>query len=104
MAGHYTVAFDLNFGVAAHEAIGVVDSLGPGAERYVQEGERVILGLGGAGGGYWCGACRYCLGGRPRHCSQNQTVMGTFAEQYGIWAKALVPVPDGLDDREAPLA
>ena len=56
-----------------------------------QEGQRVILGLGGAGGGYWCGACRYCLGGRPRHCAQNQTVMGVFAEQYGIWAKALVP-------------
>jgi len=91
-------------GGLSHEAIGVVEALGPGAERYIQEGQRVILGLGGAGGGYWCGACRYCLGGRPRHCSQTQTVMGVFAEQYGIWAKALVPVPDDLDDNEAPLA
>jgi len=91
-------------GGLGHEAIGVVEALGPGAERYVQEGQRVILGLGGAGGGYWCGACRYCLGGRPRHCAQNQTVMGVFAEQYGIWAKALVPLPDDIGDNEAPLA
>jgi alcohol dehydrogenase, propanol-preferring len=91
-------------GGLGHEAIGVVESLGPGSERYVQEGQRVILGLGGAGGAYWCGACRYCLGGRPRHCAQAGVVMGTFAERFGIWAKALVPVPDGVDDREAPLA
>lgn len=91
-------------GGLGHEAIGVVESLGPGAERYAQEGQRVILGLGGAGGAYWCGACRYCLGGRPRHCAQAGVVMGTFAEQFAIWAKAVVPVPDDLDDQEAPLA
>ena len=87
-----------------HEAIGVVDTLGPGAGRFVQEGQRVILGLGGAGGAYWCGACEYCLGGRPRHCAQQQTVMGTFAEAYAIWAPALVPLPDEVGDNEAPLA
>src|SRR5262245_29323538 len=87
-----------------HEAIGVVEALGPGAESFVPVGQRVILGLGGAGGAYWCGACEYCLGGRPRHCAQQQTVMGTFAEQYAIWAKALVPIPDEIGDNEAPLA
>jgi propanol-preferring alcohol dehydrogenase len=87
-----------------HEAIGVVETLGPGAERFVQAGQRVILGLGGAGGAYWCGACEYCLGGRPRHCAQQQTVMGTFAEAYAIWAPALVPLPDEVGDNEAPLA
>ncbi len=30
--------------------------------------------------------------------------MGTFAEQYCIWAKALVPIPDSIEDNEAPLA
>ena len=54
-----------------HEAIGVVETLGPGAERFVHVGDRVILGLGGTGGGYWCGACEYCLRGLPRHCSQS---------------------------------
>jgi len=87
-----------------HEAIGVVEALGPGAEADVAVGQRVILGLGGAGGAFWCGACEYCLGGRPRHCAQAGTVMGTFAEHYAIWSKALVPLPDSIGDEEAPLA
>jgi propanol-preferring alcohol dehydrogenase len=91
-------------GGLGHEAIGVVERLGPGAERFVAVGDRVILGLGGAGGGYWCGACEYCLGGTPRHCSQSKTVMGTFAQQYCIWAPAVVKLPDSVGDHEAPLA
>ena len=87
-----------------HEGIGVVEALGPGAERYVAVGDRVILGLGGMGGGYWCGACEYCLSGRPRLCAQAQVVMGTFAEQLCVWAPALVKLPDSLGDEEAPLA
>lgn len=87
-----------------HEAIGVVEALGPGAERFVELGQRVILGLGGAGGSYWCGACEYCLRGRTRHCIHGDSVMGTFAEKFAIWAPALVPLPDEVPDREAPLA
>src|SRR6266581_3765678 len=51
-------------GSLGHEAIGVVESVGRGAEQFVAVGDRVILGLGGAGGAYWCGACRYCLSGQ----------------------------------------
>ena len=91
-------------GTLGHEAIGVVEALGPGAERYVNVGDRVILGLGGMGGGYWCGACDYCLSGRPRLCAQARPVMGTFAEQMCVWAPALVRIPDELGDEEAPLA
>jgi len=91
-------------GTLGHEAIGVVDALGPGAERYINVGDRVILGLGGMGGGYWCGACDYCLTGRPRLCAQARPLMGTFAEQICVWAPALVRVPDELGDEEAPLA
>jgi propanol-preferring alcohol dehydrogenase len=87
-----------------HEGIGVVEALGPGAERFVAHGDRVILGLGGMGGAYWCGACEFCLSGRPRLCAQAQPLMGTFAEQMNVWAPALVPVPDELGDEEAPLA
>jgi propanol-preferring alcohol dehydrogenase len=87
-----------------HEGIGVVETLGPGAERYVAVGDRVILGLGGMGGGYWCGACEYCLSGRPRLCAQSQPLMGTFAEQLCVWAPALVRIPDSLGDEDAPLA
>ena len=44
-----------------HEAIGIVEDLGPGADRFVKVGDRVIVGLGGSGGGFWCGACEFCL-------------------------------------------
>jgi propanol-preferring alcohol dehydrogenase len=87
-----------------HEAIGFVEAIGPGAERFTQVGDRVILGLGGSGGGYWCGACDHCLGGQPRLCGQGRGILGTFAEQFCVWAKSLVKIPDHLSDQEAPLA
>jgi propanol-preferring alcohol dehydrogenase len=87
-----------------HEAIGVVEALGRGAERFVSVGDRVILGLGGTGGGFWCGACEYCLSGQPRHCSQSKGVMGTFAERFAVYAPGLVTLPDSVGDEEAPLA
>ncbi|MBW2268720.1 MAG: zinc-dependent alcohol dehydrogenase [Deltaproteobacteria bacterium] len=91
-------------GVVGHEAIGIVQALGPGAEGYAEVGDRVILGLGGSGGGYWCGACEYCLRGEPRHCAQTKGIMGTFAEYFCVWAKSLVKLPDSVGDQEAPLA
>jgi alcohol dehydrogenase, propanol-preferring len=94
----------INVPVIGHEAIGVVEELGPGAERFVSVGDRVILGLGGTGGGYWCGACIHCLGGEPRLCAQGKGIMGTFAEQFCVYAKSLVTLPDSIGDEEAPLA
>ncbi|RJQ77945.1 MAG: hypothetical protein C4519_13020 [Desulfobacteraceae bacterium] len=35
-----------------HEGIGIVEELGPGAEKFVKAGDRVIPGRGGTGGGY----------------------------------------------------
>jgi propanol-preferring alcohol dehydrogenase len=90
--------------VIGHEAIGVVEGLGSGAESFVAVGDRVILGLGGSGGGYWCGGCEYCLSGQPRHCRQGKGVLGTFAEHFAVYAPGLVKLPDGIDDLEAPLA
>lgn len=87
-----------------HEAIGIVTALGPGAERYAAVGDRVILGLGGTGGGYWCGACEYCLGGNPRHCAQSKGIVGTFSEYFPVYARSLVKIPASIGDHEAPLA
>jgi propanol-preferring alcohol dehydrogenase len=87
-----------------HEAIGTVEALGPRAERFADVGDRVILGLGGTGGGYWCGACEYCLKGQPRHCGQAKGILGTFAEQFPVWAQSLVKLPADVGDLEAPLA
>ena len=97
-------AFAPASGPLGHEAIGVVERLGPGAERWVSIGDRVILGLGGAGGAYWCGACEFCIVGQPRHCVEARPVMGTLAERFTIWAPALVVLPDSVGDLEAPLA
>lgn len=87
-----------------HEGIGIVEELGPGAEKFVNIGDRVILGLGGTGGGYWCGACEYCLSGRPRLCKQSKGIIGTYAEYISLWAKSLVKLPDQVSDNEVPLA
>lgn len=87
-----------------HEGIGIVTELGPGADRYISVGDRVILGLGGTGGGYWCGACEYCLRGEPRHCAQAKGIMGTFAQEFCVYAKSLVQLPDSVGDEEAALA
>ena len=87
-----------------HEGIGVVEELGPGAEKIVQKGDRVIMGLGGMGGGYWCGACEYCLSGRPRLCRQARPLSGTYAEYISVWAKALVKLPEQVSDNEVSLA
>ena len=87
-----------------HEGIGVVEALGDGAQQLVAVGDRVILGLGGAGGAYWCGACSHCIAGHTRLCEQTRALMGTFAEHVSVWAPALVRFPDELGDQEAPLA
>lgn len=87
-----------------HEGIGIVEELGAGAEKYIKKGDRVILGLGGTGGGYWCGACEYCLSGRPRLCKETKGVRGTYAEYISLWVKALVKLPDSIPDTEVPLA
>ena len=91
-------------GGIGHEAIGVVTALGPGAERFTQAGDRVILGLGGTGGGYWCGACEYCLSGQPRHCGESKGILGTFCEYFPVYARSLVKIPESIGDHEAPLA
>jgi len=87
-----------------HEGIGIVEELGPGAEKFIQKGDRVILGLGGSGGGYWCGACEYCLSGRPRLCKQTKGIIGVYADYISVWAKSLVKLPEEISDREVPLA
>ncbi|MHA2037648.1 MAG: zinc-dependent alcohol dehydrogenase [Promethearchaeota archaeon] len=87
-----------------HEGIGIVEELGPGAESFIQKGDRVIFGLGGTAGGYWCGSCEYCLAGKPYICPNQKYLFGIFGEYISVWAKALVKIPDEVDDREVPLA
>lgn len=87
-----------------HEGIGIVEALGPGAEKFIKVGDRVILGLGGTGGGYWCGACEFCLTERTRLCRQSKLAIGTHAEYISLWAKALVVLPDEVSDEDVSLS
>ena len=87
-----------------HEGIGVVEELGPGADKFIKVGDRVIMGLGGTGGGYWCGACEYCLSGRPMLCRKSKGINGIYAEYISLWAKGLVKLPPEVPDSEVSLA
>ena len=87
-----------------HEAIGIVEDLGPGAEKFIKKGDRVILGLGGTAGAYWCGACEHCLAGRPMFCRRQKQLIGVFGEYFVVWAKALVKLPDEIENKDVPLA
>jgi alcohol dehydrogenase, propanol-preferring len=91
-------------GPFGHEGVGVVEALGPGGERYAAVGDRVIVGLGGSGGGYWCGACEHCLSGKPRLCRQSKGILGTYSEKLRVFAKSLVVLPESIDDHEVPFA
>ncbi len=91
-------------GPLGHEGIGVVEALGSDAQTDARVGDRVILGLGGTGGETWCGRCRYCIEGEPRHCANSTGIIGTFADQFVVWAPSLVVLPDSVGDLEAPLA
>ena len=86
-----------------HEAIGIVEELGPGSEDFVKVGDRVILGLGGWGK-YWCGACENCLAGKPMLCVRRKGLQGVFAEYFVVWAKAIVIIPKEIENNDVPLA
>ncbi len=87
-----------------HEGIGIIEELGPDNKTNLKKGDRVILGLGGQAGKYWCGTCEYCLSGKPMYCPEHQSMFGTFSEYVSIWANALVKLPDEISDNEVPLA
>ena len=86
-----------------HEAIGIVEELGPGSEDFVKVGDRVILGLGGWGK-YWCGACEHCLAGKPMLCDHRKGLQGAFAEYFVAWVKALVIISEEIGNNDVPLA
>jgi propanol-preferring alcohol dehydrogenase len=87
-----------------HEGIGIIEELGSGSKANLKIGDRVILGLGGQAGRYWCGTCEYCLAGKPMHCLEQQPLFGTFSEYISVRAHNLVKLPDEISDSEVPLA
>jgi S-(hydroxymethyl)glutathione dehydrogenase/alcohol dehydrogenase len=60
--------------VLGHESAGVVEAVGPQV-THVQPGDHVISCISG-----FCGACRYCLTGRPNLCDQFGLSLAPTAE------------------------
>jgi propanol-preferring alcohol dehydrogenase len=83
-----------------HEGVGIIERVGDGVTGR-RAGERVAIPWLG----YACGTCEYCVSGRETLCeSQLNTgysVDGGFAEYAVASASHVVPVPDGVDPREA---
>ncbi len=85
--------------VPGSEVAGVVESLGAGVDEY-EPGDRVVVAP------YLnCGNCDYCLTGREEVCIRGDIVglmsNGGYAEFVVAPASSLVPIPDGLSDKEA---
>ncbi len=92
---------DLTLG---HEAIGIVESVGPGVTG-IEPGLRVAAPFL-----RWaCGACAQCRRGEENHCPQATTLGmshdGSHADYVVAVAEFVVPVPEGLSPSQAaPLA
>jgi propanol-preferring alcohol dehydrogenase len=86
--------------VPGHQAVGVVDAVGPGCVR-LDVGDRV--------GVAWlhetCGRCRYCMRGEENLCERARftgwTVDGGYADALVVPEDFAVALPDTLDDLEA---
>ncbi len=83
-----------------HEVVGVVDSLGPGAERFAV-GDRVgVAWLGGTDG-----SCRFCRRGQENLCVSptftGWDVDGGYADACLVDEAYAYRLPDGIDDEQA---
>jgi threonine dehydrogenase-like Zn-dependent dehydrogenase len=89
--------------ILGHETSGIV--VGWGNEvRGCVEGARVIVRP------TFCGTCRDCRMGRPYLCQQRRRTIGigdltgAFAEYIKVYPQMVIPIPEGVDSRNAALA
>jgi (R,R)-butanediol dehydrogenase/meso-butanediol dehydrogenase/diacetyl reductase len=89
--------------VHGHEFSGTIAAVGPDASGW-HVGDRVVGGPSPR-----CGTCRRCREGRPSQCERRGELAvghndGAFARYTLLDARAVIPVPDGMDPRVAALA
>jgi alcohol dehydrogenase, propanol-preferring len=86
--------------VPGHEAVGMVDQVGPGV-RHIKEGDRVGIAWLQA----TCGACEFCETGRENLCEKavftGYHVHGGYAEYALVSEHFAYPIPPVFRDEEA---
>jgi threonine dehydrogenase-like Zn-dependent dehydrogenase len=89
--------------ILGHEASGVICDMGH-QENALREGTRVIVRP------TYCGQCRECRMGKPHLCGIKRRSIGVgdlpggFAEYVKVLPPMLIPIPPGVDSRNAALA
>ncbi len=89
--------------ILGHEISAVVQQVGKDISG-VRVGERVILRPS------FCGRCHYCLRGLPHLCTEHRRMLGIrdlpggFAQYVRVLPEMLIPIPAGVDSRNAALA
>jgi len=89
--------------ILGHEVSGVVAGWGRDV-RGMTEGSRVVVRP------TFCGQCRDCRMGRPQLCTGSRRTIGigdlpgAFAEYVKVFPQMVIPVPEGVDSRNAALA
>jgi len=88
--------------ILGHEVSGTVAEIGKNVEG-VTHGMRVMIRP------TFCGKCVDCKSGRTYFCQNNRRSIGigdlpgAFAEYVVVYPQMLIPVPDGVDSRNAAL-
>ncbi|MEW6333014.1 MAG: alcohol dehydrogenase catalytic domain-containing protein [Thermodesulfobacteriota bacterium] len=89
--------------ILGHEASGTVAGWGRDVSGFT-EGARIIVRP------TFCGRCRDCQAGRPYLCQAGRRTIGigdlpgAFAEYIQIYPQMAIPVPAGVDSRNAAMA
>ena len=89
--------------ILGHEVSGVVAGWGS-AVRGMAEGSQVVVRP------TFCGKCRDCRMGRPQLCTGGRRTIGigdlpgAFAEYVKVYPQMVIPIPEGVDSRNAALA
>ena len=89
--------------ILGHEISGVVVDKGAGAGGPDLDAKVCIRPT-------YCGQCANCLGGKPQLCRVNRRTTGIgdlpggFAEYVKVFPHMLIPIPAGVDSRNAALA
>jgi len=89
--------------ILGHEVSGIVAGWGTEVRAF-QEGSKVIIRP------TFCGKCRECLMGKPHLCKEERRTIGigdlpgAFTEYVKVYPQMIIPIPEGVDSRNAALA